>query len=124
MAPPGENPGSATGYGGMGGWVGILINFSETDLSGLQIFVLKNSRKQVSMASLIVRNHISRTWRCLRCRDIVESGGSPTDFTETHLRCTDIRIFHKFPTIQEWQYCQLHFSYAIRNELDQLSIQP
>ena len=71
----------------MVGWGvgGFLINFSETDPSGLQIFVLKNSRKQVSMASLIARNHISRTWRFLRCRDIVGSGGSPTDFTETHL---------------------------------------
>ena len=77
------------GYGGVGVG-GFLINISETDPSGLQIFVLKNSRKQVSMASLIVKNHISRTWRCLRCRDIVGVRRSPTDFTETHL--SDVQI--------------------------------
>ena len=28
------------------------------------------------------------------------------------------RIFHKLPTIKECQYCQLHLSCAISNELD------
>ena len=29
------------------------------------------------------------------------------------------RVFHKLSTIQEWQYSQVHFSCAIRKELDQ-----
>ena len=35
-----------------------------------------------------------------------------------------VRVFHKLSTIPEFQYCQLCFSCAIRNKIDEWSLEP